>query len=49
MFEDWSVMIVNMIPSGPVVGFSIFPIDEEYDNEEFILYLLFVSIHFKWK
>ena len=48
MVEHWSIEIVNMIPSGPVLGFSVYTPDEVYDNSEFILYLLLVSVHIKW-
>ena len=48
MVEHWSIEIVNLIPTGPVLGFSIYSPDEEYNNSEFIVYLLLVSVHIKW-
>jgi hypothetical protein len=48
MENNWTIEIVNLIPSGFVVGFSIYPRNDEYDENEVIIFLLLISIHFKW-
>lgn len=45
----WELEIQSRFRIGPAVGFSIYLADTEYDYSEFILFLLFISIHFKWE
>lgn len=45
----WELEIQSRFRIGPAVGFSIYLSDTEYDYSEFILFLLFISIHFKWE
>jgi len=45
----WELEVQSRFRIGPAVGFSIYLSDTEYDYSEFILFLLFISIHFKWE
>jgi len=45
----WELEIQSRFRIGPAVGFSIYLADTEYDYSEYILFLLFISIHFKWE
>lgn len=45
---DWSLEIHNRLLVGPCIGFSIYPEDDDYGYSEFILFVLFISIHLKW-
>ena len=49
MDKEWEIEIQNRIPTGPVLGFSIYPPDEEFEDGEIILYLIVISIHYKWR
>ena len=42
------VEIQNRFNIGPSIGWGFYPIDEEYDDNELIIYLTFISIHFRW-
>lgn len=48
MVEFWQLEIQNRLHSGPVIGFSVYPRDEEYSEGEWILYLGLFSIHLKY-
>jgi hypothetical protein len=43
------IEILNRFNIGPCIGFGYYPIDEEWDDNELILYLLFISIHIRWE
>lgn len=45
------IELVNRIEVGPCVGFSFYPIDDEYDYKQLTFHLLFIEITFKytWK
>lgn len=43
------IEIQNRFNIGPCIGFGYYPIDEEWDDNELILYLLFISIHIRWE
>lgn len=49
MDKEWEIEIQNRIPTGLVLGFSIYPPDEEFEDGEIILYLIIISIHYKWR
>ena len=49
MDKEWEVEIQNRIPTGLVLGFSIYPPDDKFEDGEIILYLLVISIHYKWR
>jgi len=38
----------NRLSIGPAIGWGLYNIDEEFDYGEFIVYLLVISIHFRW-
>jgi hypothetical protein len=42
------IEIQNRLRLGLVLGWALYNIDEEYDYGEFILYLLFISVHVRW-
>ena len=46
---NWELEVQNRLLIGPNIGFSIYVVDEDYDYSEFILYLVFISIHLKWE
>ncbi len=43
------IEIHNRIPIGFAIGWSWFGIEENYDFNEIIIYLVIISVHFKWK
>ena len=49
MDKEWEVELQNRIPTGLVLGFSIYPPDDEFEDGEIILYLIVISIHYKWR
>ena len=49
MDKEWEVEIQNRIPTGLVLGFPIYPPDDEFEDGEIILYLIVISIHYKWR
>ena len=46
---EWSIELHNRLSIGIAIGFAYHPIDEDYDNGEFILYLGIISINYKWR
>jgi len=42
------IEIQNRLKLGLVFGWALYNIDEEYDYGEFILYLIFISVHVRW-
>ena len=42
------IEIQNRLSTGLVVGWALYNIDEDYDYGEFIVYLLFISLHIRW-
>jgi hypothetical protein len=45
----YEIELQNRIRVGFVLGFSVFPLDEEFDYTEYIIYLGLISLHIKTK
>ena len=43
------IEIRNRFNIGPAIVLGFYPIDEEYQDNELIIYLTFISIHFIWE
>ena len=42
------IEIQNRLKTGLVLGWALYNVDDEYDYGEFIVYLLFISLHVRW-
>lgn len=42
------IEIQNRFNIGASIGWGYYPIDDIYDDNELIIYLTFISIHFRW-
>jgi hypothetical protein len=47
--SDFSIGFGETFSSGPLLGFSLYPEDEENELNELNIYLIFVFVHIKWK
>jgi hypothetical protein len=47
--ENWTLELQNRIEIGLAFGWSYYKKDEQFDYGEFILFLGFISLHFKYE
>jgi hypothetical protein len=47
--DDFRIGFGETFSTGPLVGFSSYPEDEQNEFNELNIYLLFVFIHIKWR
>lgn len=43
------IEVQNRFNIGPSVGWGFYGVDEQYDYNELIFYLTFISIHIRWE
>lgn len=43
------IEVQNRFNIGPSIGWGFYGVDKEYDYNELIFYLTFISIHIRWE